>query len=169
MCLLAIYGATLSWASYASDRGIEAMRETRAAPAQAAPDSLLPRAVLRIPSLGLEVPVYTGTSSVVLERGAGLVEGTALPSSDNGNIGIAAHRDSFFRPLQGIRPGAQLYIDTLHSTRRYRVTSISVVAPQDVSVLADTARSSVTLVTCYPFHYIGAAPQRFIVRAEVSH
>jgi sortase A len=169
MSLLAIYGATLTWASYASDRGLEAMRETRAAAPQAAPDARLPRAVLRIPSLGLEVPVYTGSSSVVLKRGAGWVEGTALPDSDNGNIGIAAHRDSFFRPLRGIKPGAQLYIDTGQSTRRYHVTSINVVAPQDVWVLADTARPSVTLVTCYPFHYVGAAPQRFIVRAEIAH
>ena len=87
----------------------------------------------------------------------------------SGNIGLAAHRDSFFRPLKGIRPGAQLYIDTVQSTRGYRVTSISVVSPQDVAVLAETGLPSVTLVTCYPFHYVGAAPQRFIVRAELSH
>jgi sortase A len=105
----------------------------------------------------------------VLNRGAGSIEGTAWPGSDDGNSGIAAHRYSFFRPLQGITPGADLYIDTVQSTRRYRVTSISVVAPQDVAVLADTWRPSVTLVTCYPFHYVGAAPQRFIVRAELSH
>lgn len=128
-----------------------------------------PRAVLRVPSLRLEVPVYAGTSTGVLNRGAGLIEGTALPGSDDGNIGIAAHRDSFFRSLQDVRPGAQLYIDTVQSTRRYRVTSISVVAPQDVAVLADTVGPSVTLVTCYPFHFVGAAPQRFIVRAEISH
>jgi sortase A len=117
----------------------------------------------------LEVPVYAGTSTGVLDRGAGLIEGTAWPGSEEGNIGIAAHRDSFFRPLQGITPGTRLYIDTVQSTRRYRVTSVSVVAPQDVTVLDDTSRPSVTLVTCYPFHYVGAAPQRFIVRAEIIH
>lgn len=131
-------------------------------------DSALPAAVLRIPSLRLEVPVYAGTSTVVLNRGAGLIEGTALPGSDDGNIGIAAHRDGFFRPLQGINAGAELYIDTVQSTRRYRVTSISVVAPQNVAVLDDTVQPSVTLVTCYPFHFVGAAPQRFIVRAEIA-
>jgi sortase A len=181
-CLLATYGVALAWSSYSSNRGLEAMREARGALppdtttwSQArrnaydalAIDSALPPAVLRIPSLRLEVPVYTGTSAVVLNRGAGLIEGTALPGSDDGNIGIAAHRDGFFRPLQGIRAGAELYIDTVQSTRRYRVTSVSVVAPQNVAVLDDTGRPSVTLVTCYPFHFVGAAPQRFIVRAEM--
>lgn len=179
LCLLAIYGAALAWSSYASDQGLDVMREARAShttestPSHelmpSAISAAFPRAVLRIPSLRLEVPVYAGTSTGVLNRGAGLIEGTAWPGSDDGNIGIAAHRDTFFRSLQGIRPGAQLYIDTVQSTRRYRVTSISVVAPQDVAVLADTGRPSVTLVTCYPFHYVGAAPQRFIVRAELSH
>lgn len=177
--LLAIYGAALAWSSYASDQGLDVMREARAShtaqstpshePMPSAMNATFPRAVLRIPSLALEVPVYAGTSTGVLNRGAGLIEGTAGPGSEDGNIGIAAHRDTFFRSLQGIRPGAQLYIDTVQTTRRYRVTSISVVAPQDVAVLADTGRPSVTLVTCYPFHYVGAAAQRFIVRAELSH
>ncbi len=154
------------------------MREARAAhTAESTPshellpsaiNATFPRAVLRVPSLRLEVPVYAGTSTGVLNRGAGSIEGTAWPGSDDGNIGIAAHRDSFFRPLQGITPGAELYIDTMQSTRRYRVTSIRVVTPQDVAVLADTGRPSVTLVTCYPFHHVGAAPQRLIVRAELS-
>lgn len=129
-------------------------------------DPSVPNAVLRIPSLGLEVPVYAGTSTATLNRGAGLIGGTALPGDDGGNIGIAAHRDGFFRPLQGIQSGADVYIDTVHSSRRYRVTDVRVVAPQNVAVLADTARPTVTLVTCYPFHFVGAAPQRFIVRAE---
>ena len=131
-------------------------------------NATFPRAVLRIPSLRLEAPVYAGTSTAVLNRGAGLIEGTAWPGSDDGNIGIAAHRDSFFRPLQDVRHGADLYIDTVQSTRRYTVTSISVVEPRDVAVLAHTGQASVTLVTCYPFHYVGAAPKRFIVRAELS-
>lgn len=129
-------------------------------------DPSLPNAVLRIPSLGLEVPVYAGTSTATLNRGAGLIEGTALPGGDRGNIGIAAHRDGFFRPLQGIKSGADVYIDTVRSSRRYRVTDVRVVAPQNVAVLAHTARPTLTLVTCYPFHFVGTAPQRFIVRAE---
>jgi sortase A len=170
LCLLAIYAGAQAWSSYASDRGLDEMREARATYSMTprAINAAFPRAVLRIPSLGLEAPVYAGTSTAVLNRGAGLIEGTAWPGSDDGNIGIAAHRDSFFRPLQKIVPGAELYVDTVQSTRRYTVTSISVVEPRDVAVLADTGRPSVTLVTCYPFHYVGAAPQRFIVRAELS-
>lgn len=128
-------------------------------------DPRVPHAVLRIPSLRLEVPIYAGTSTAALNRGAGLIEGTAAPG-ETGNIGLAAHRDGFFRSLQGISAGADVYIDTVQSTRRYRVTDFRVVAPRDVAVLADTARPSVTLVTCYPFYFVGAAPQRFIVRAE---
>jgi sortase A len=131
-------------------------------------DPRIPHAVLRIPSLRLEVPIYAGTSAAVLNRGAGLIEGTAMPGED-GNIGIAAHRDGFFRPLQDIRAGAELYIDTVQSTRRYRVTDVRVVPPQNVAVLANTSRPTVTLVTCYPFHFVGPAPQRFIVRAERAH
>jgi sortase A len=129
-------------------------------------DPHVPNAVLRIPSLDLEVPIYAGTSAAVLNRGAGLIEGTALPG-DDGNIGIAAHRDGFFRSLEQIQAGAELYIDTVDSTRRYRVSDVRVVMPQDVGVLADTAEPTVTLVTCYPFHFVGAAPRRFIVRAEL--
>lgn len=129
-------------------------------------DPSVPNAVLRIPSLGLEVPVYAGTSTATLNRGAGLIEGTALPGGDGGNIGIAAHRDGFFRSLQGIQSGADIYVDTIQSSRRYRVTDVRVVVPQNLAVLADTARPTVTLVTCYPFHFVGRAPQRFIVRAE---
>lgn len=128
----------------------------------------VPRAVLRIPALSLEVPIYEGTSAAVLNRGAGLIEGTALPG-DDGNIGIAAHRDGFFRPLQHIGAGADLFIDTVQSTQRYRVTDVRVVAPTDVAVLESTVRPTVTLVTCYPFYFVGAAPQRFIVRAEIAH
>lgn len=127
----------------------------------------VPRAVLRIPSLSLEVAIYEGTSAAVLNRGAGLIEGTALPGAD-GNIGIAAHRDGFFRPLQRIGAGADLFIDTVESTRRYRVTEVRVVEPKHVAVLRQTVRPTVTLVTCYPFYFVGAAPQRFIVRAEIA-
>lgn len=127
----------------------------------------VPRAVLRIPSLSLEVPIYEGTSAALLNRGAGFIEGTALPG-DDGNIGIAAHRDGFFRPLQHIGAGADLFIDTVQSTQRYRVTDVRVVAPTNVAVLENTVRPTVTLVTCYPFYFVGAAPQRFIVRAEIA-
>lgn len=125
-----------------------------------------PEGVLRIPSLGLVVPIYSGTSSSELDRGAGHIEGTAALGS-RGNTAIAGHRDGFFRALSRVERGQSLYLETLGSTRLYRVTEMRVVAPSDVSVLAPTARPSITLVTCYPFYFVGPAPRRFIVRAEL--
>lgn len=123
-----------------------------------------PEGVLRIPALDLAVPIYSGTSSSELDRGAGHIQGTAALDSD-GNIAIAGHRDGFFRALSRIKVGQTLNVETLSGTRRYRVTETRIVAPSDVSVLAPTAGASITLVTCYPFYFVGPAPQRFIVRA----
>ena len=125
----------------------------------------LPEGILRIPALGLVVPIYSGTTSSELDRGVGHIQGTAALDSA-GNAAIAGHRDGFFRTLSRIRPGQTLYVETVSSTRRYRVTGTRIVSPSDVSVLAPTARPSITLVTCYPFYFVGPAPQRFIVRAE---
>jgi sortase A len=127
----------------------------------------LPEAVLRIPKLALEVPVFHGTSDFVLNRGAGRVEGTAEASSPTGNIGIAAHRDGFFRPLKDITVGDEMSLATVHDTKLYRVSSVRIVDPSDVSVLEPTPDSSITLVTCYPFYYLGSAPKRFIVHARI--
>lgn len=124
----------------------------------------MPVALLRIPRVGIEVPVYPNTSERNLNRGAGLVEGTAMPGSD-GNIAIAAHRDRHFRALQDIAVGDVLELQSPAQRRRYRVSDISIVAPTDVSPLAETTEAAVTLVTCYPFRFVGNAPQRFIVRA----
>ncbi|HUF73952.1 MAG TPA: class D sortase [Gammaproteobacteria bacterium] len=126
-----------------------------------------PEGVLTIPSLQLEVPVYSGTSEINLNRGAGHIEGTA-PLSDVGNVGIAAHRDGFFRKLEDIAIGDEVGLEVRGRTLRYRVVDISVVMPSDVHVIAPTEIPSVTLVTCYPFYFVGAAPQRYIVRAELS-
>lgn len=123
-----------------------------------------PQGILRIPALGLTVPIYPGTSSSELNRGVGHVEGTA-PLDSAGNAAIAGHRDGFFRVLSGIERGQTLYVETLAGTRRYRVTETRIVAPSDVSVLAPTGYPSLTLVTCYPFYFVGPAPRRFIVRA----
>jgi sortase A len=128
-------------------------------------NAALPQAVLRVPKLKLEVPVYEGTSERTLNRGAGHIEGTAHVGSD-GNIGIAAHRDGFFRPLKDIAPGDILYLETVRDTREYRITRVHIVEPDDVSVLAPTAAETITLVTCYPFYHVGAAPLRFIVHAQ---
>ncbi|WP_405219994.1 class D sortase [Lentisalinibacter sediminis] len=124
-------------------------------------------AVLRIPGIALEVPVYEGTTADVLRRGAGLVEGTAFPGS-SGNVGIAAHRDTHFRALKDVAVGDLVELNTPEKTRFYRITALEVVDPGDVHVLDDTGESMLTLVTCYPFYFVGNAPQRFIVHAVVT-
>jgi sortase A len=128
----------------------------------------LPEGVLRIPKLKLEVPIYEGTSDLTLNRGAGRITGTAAIDSDSGNIGIAAHRDGFFRPLKDIAVGDTLYLETLTATREYRVTRLDIVEPSNTSVLAPTPSSAITLVTCYPFYFVGSAPKRFIVHAQAD-
>jgi sortase A len=123
-----------------------------------------PLSVLRIPRLELVVPVLEGTDDWTLNRAVGHIEDTAAPGTA-GNSGIAGHRDGFFRGLKDIRVGDRLEIETVGSVESYRVERTWVVEPEDVSVLDPTATSSVTLVTCFPFYFIGSAPQRFIVRA----
>ena len=121
-------------------------------------------AILRIPRLELEVPVYDGTTDAVLDLAAGRIEDTALPGT-SGNVGIAAHRDGFFRALKDIKEGDELVLDTPVATEQYRVEWIRITIPTDVSVIDPTPGPAVTLVGCYPFYYQGSAPQRFIVRA----
>ena len=89
-----------------------------------------------------------------------------MTPQSHGNIGIAAHRDGYFRPLKDIQEGALLTLESVKSTHTYRVTKISIVTPQDVQVIAPTQVPSITLVTCYPFYFLGSAPKRYIVRAE---
>lgn len=121
-------------------------------------------AILRIPRLKLEVPVYDGTADAVLDLAAGRIEGTALPGTA-GNVGIAAHRDGFFRILKDVKEGDALVLDTPIATEHYTVEWIRITTPDDVSVIDPTSGSAVTLVGCYPFYHVGPAPQRFIVRA----
>jgi sortase A len=123
-----------------------------------------PAAVLRIPKIRLEVPVLAGTDDRTLDRGVGHIEGTALPGTD-GNLGIAGHRDGFFRGLKDITPGDLIQLDTMQGTDIYRVERTWVVDPEDISVLDPTSARALTLVTCYPFYFVGTAPRRFIVRA----
>ena len=141
-----------------SAQRIEAWREALGGPAPA------PLAVLRIPSIRLEVPVLEGTGRVTLDRGVGHIERTARPGAD-GNSGIAGHRDGFFRGLKDIGPGDAIELETLRGREAYRVDRIWIVDPTDVSVLEPTPTRSLTLVTCYPFYFVGSAPQRYIVRA----
>lgn len=129
-----------------------------------AADDRLPLAMLRIPDVGVEVAVLRGTDELTLNRGVGHIEGTPLPGAQ-GNIGLAGHRDGFFRPLKDIEPGHRVELVTLQESLSYRVTDTWIVDPSEVGVLAPTDEDALTLVTCYPFYFVGHAPQRFIVRA----
>ncbi len=128
----------------------------------------LPLAILTIDKLNIQVPVYNGTEEVNLNRGVGRIKGTARIRG-GGNLGIAGHRDGFFRPLKDIVVGDSMELMTSTGVVNYKVTSIDIVDPDDVSVLAPTKKTTITLVTCYPFYFVGHAPQRYIVKAEAEH
>lgn len=127
-----------------------------------------PEAILRISKVGIEVPVLEGTSDLILNRGVGHIPGTALPG-EAGNVAITGHRDGFFRPLKDLAPGDTIELQRAATGRtdRYIVRKIKVVFPNDTSVLNSTVDSTLTLVTCYPFYFVGAAPQRYIVQASL--
>ena len=127
----------------------------------------LPIAVLEIPGLRLRVPVLEGTDDMVLNRGAGWIPGTARPGEE-GNVGIAAHRDGFFRGLKDLALGDTIDLATLHGQASYVVDQIEIVSPERVDVLGPRREPSVTLVTCYPFYFVGDAPQRYIVHATLD-
>ena len=124
-------------------------------------------AVLRIESRDIEVPVLDSTTDLALNRGAGHVEGTALPG-EIGNVGIAAHRDGFFRGLKDIQIGDEIELTTLQSKQTFVVSKLDIVDPYEVSVLDPTDEPVLTLITCYPFYFVGSAPERFIVRATLN-
>jgi sortase A len=126
-----------------------------------------PLAVLRISAINLEVPVLEGTDDLTLNRAVGHIEGTAAPS-ETGNIGIAGHRDGFFRGLKDIHLGDTIDLFTETENSRYVVDEIVTVLPDDVSVLAPRSTPALTLVTCYPFYFVGSAPLRYIVHATIS-
>lgn len=136
---------------------------------QAYRDSLLnhkgsPLAVLRVEKVNIRVPVFEGTDELALNRGVGWIPRTARPGED-GNVGIAGHRDGFFRGLKDVATGDVIELSMAESTEMYTVDQIEIVQPDNVNVLRPRAVRSLTLVTCYPFYFIGAAPQRFIVHA----
>jgi len=154
--------------------------------------ALTPEAVLRVPKLGIEVPVFEGTSELTLNRGVGHISGTALPGQ-SGNIAISGHRDGFFRPLKDIAVGDMIEIQRPTksgeeqageagnpssptpsgaagiATDRYKVIQIKIVFPSDTSVLNKTSDATLTLVTCFPFYYVGSAPERYIVQASLQN
>jgi len=124
-------------------------------------------AVLEIPKISLRAPVLDGTDSLTLNRAVGRIAGTARPG-EPGKIAIAGHRDSFFRGLKDIAPGDALDLRTHVGKYVYVVDRIQIVAPRDVSVLQPEDTSALTLVTCYPFYYVGSAPKRFVVTAYLT-
>ncbi|MGE5487749.1 MAG: class D sortase [bacterium] len=127
------------------------------------PESMVGR--VEIPRLGMKALILEGTSSRALRRAVGHIEGTSLPG-DGGNTGLAGHRDTFFRQLKNINLGDVIRVHTLDGMFDYVVESTGVVAPERIEVLNATASPALTLVTCYPFSYVGSAPNRFIVRAR---
>jgi len=122
--------------------------------------------ILRIPKIQLEVPVLEGTDDLTLNRGVGHIAGTANPG-EHGNMAIAGHRDGFFRGLKDIGLRDTIEIVLPERTETYVIDHISIVDPSDVSVLQPRPRTTLTLVTCYPFYFVGSAPQRYIVEASV--
>jgi len=124
----------------------------------------LPLSIIRISRIGLEAPVLDGTGDWTLNRGVGHIEGTVSPG-ERGNIGIAGHRDGFIRALKDVVVGDTIELDLRDRVEFYRVTSMLVVAPSDISVLRNHSLPTLTLVTCYPFYFVGNAPKRYVVQA----
>jgi len=120
---------------------------------------------IKIPRVGVSAIVLHGVGHKTLRRAVGHIPGTPLPAY-GGNVGLAGHRDSFFRGLKDIRKDDTIELTTLDGIFEYRVDWTKIVLPKDTAVLADGGTSSLTLVTCYPFYYVGSAPKRFIVRAH---
>lgn len=127
---------------------------------------LTPEAVIRIASLELEVPVFPGATEASMTRGAGRITGSPR-FGEPGNVSVSSHRDGFFRKLKDIRVGDEIVVDTRVASYRYVVEEIRVTDPTDTVVLWPGDVPELTLVTCYPFNFIGRAPQRFVVRAEL--
>jgi sortase A len=120
---------------------------------------------LEIPRLGLSAILIEGDDPKTLRRAVGHIPGTPLPGQP-GNVALTGHRDTFFRPLRNIRANDVIVVTTLQGEYRYRVVSTQVVSPENIAVLNSSGGEILTLVTCYPFYFVGAAPDRFIVRAE---
>jgi sortase A len=120
---------------------------------------------IEINRIGLGVMILEGTDDRTLRRAVGHIPGTALPGR-SGNVAIAGHRDTFFRPLRNLRKDDEITLATLNGSYHYRVDSTQVVEPEDTQALESSDEAILTLVTCYPFTFVGAAPKRFIVRAH---
>jgi len=149
------------------DQGLWSAKRRQAYQTNVEADLGAPAAVLRIPSINLEAPVFRGSDKVSLNRGVGHVAGTELPGS-SGNVAIAGHRDSYFRVLKDVVVGNLMEVETLAGTDEYRISEILIVDPLDIGVLEPTDEAVLTLITCYPFYYVGYAPDRYIVRGVLE-
>lgn len=127
-----------------------------------------PLGILTIENLNLRVPVYNGTSEFYLNRGLGRIKGMAK-MDEVGNLGISGHRDGYFRVLKDIQVGDAIELQTTRGVENYAVSSITIVPKSDVSILAPTTEKTLTIVTCYPFYFVGNAPKRYIVKASPIH
>jgi sortase A len=123
---------------------------------------------IEIPRLGVSAIVAHGVDDRTLRRAVGHIPGTSAPG-EGGNVGLAAHRDTFFRALEEVRASDRIQLVMPESVYSYRVEDVAIVRPDTTEVLEPTSASSLTLVTCYPFEYIGAAPYRYIVRARETN
>jgi sortase A len=175
--LLLSGSAALIWcltvlASAALYQWYEARRMEQQAPSTIVAAAPRPRlhdviGLLRIPRLNISTVVLEGDDDSALRLGAGHVPWTALPAGQ-GNVGIAAHRDTFFRPLRNIAPNDRITLETPEGEFDYLVDSTEIVRPDAVRVLNASSHPELTLITCYPFYYVGAAPLRFIVHARLT-
>jgi len=120
---------------------------------------------IEIPRIGLDAMIQEGIDTRTLRRAVGHVPGTPLPGQQ-GNVAIAGHRDTFFRSLRNVRRNDEITVTTLDGSYLYRVSSTEIVDPSDMKVLADSDANLLTLVTCYPFYFVGPAPKRFVVHAQ---
>jgi len=171
--LLGFCGLALtdSWVfEWRENRDLDLLRAERVT-SQGTPQlrfSVLPKGLvgrIEIPRLRLSAIVMEGIGSAALRRGVGHIPGTALPG-ERGNVGLAGHRDTLFRPLKDLKINDEIRLSTPSGDFRYEVESLRIVGPNDTTVLAASGEQSLTLVTCYPFYYVGPAPQRWIVRAR---
>jgi len=170
LAILGYCGAELLNSHIQQARGARELEQLRrnppavsAAPATIADGTLVGE--VEIPKLHLSAVVFQGTSDGILARGVGHLDASAFPGQA-GNVVLAAHRDTFFRSLRNIHRGDLVQVTTPYGTRTYAVDLTEVVKPTETDVIAATATPTLTLITCYPFYYVGHAPKRFIVRAS---
>jgi len=149
------------------DFGLWAANRITAYEASLAEKKDMPLAILRVPKIGLEAPVFDDTDDLTLNRGVGRIRGTKQ-IGQVGNVGIAGHRDGFFRGLKDVALGDIIELEVGGEKEQYVVTQIQIVKPEDTSVLSRASTQTLTLVTCFPFYYVGSAPQRYVVTAVIQ-